>query len=58
MQFIEKIMTSNISEKEKISLLEEKFDELERIILAYKLRDKELIEKIKKDVTPIIFNKG
>jgi len=58
MQFIEKIITSNISEKEKISLLEEKFDELERIILAYKLRDKKLVEKIKEDVKPIIFDKG
>ena len=58
MKLIEKIITSNISDKEKISLLEEKFDELERIILAYKLRDKRLIEKIKEDVKPIIFDKG
>lgn len=47
---IANIINSGISNNEKISLIEEHITELEQIIMCYKLRDSELIKKIRKPV--------
>ena len=43
---IELIIKSGIDDAEKISLITQHIEKLERTIIAYKLRDKNLIEQL------------
>jgi hypothetical protein len=47
---IERIIKSNLSDEEKISLINEKINELENKILAHKLKLAELIKMIRQPV--------
>ena len=50
---IELIIKSGIDDAEKISLITQHIEKLERTIIAYKLRDKKLSEQLLLDVKPI-----